>query len=345
MTFNGYRGFDTTNMVSIPQGPPAEVESGLLLGLDVGGTKLAAGVVDRSGRVLASVRRPTPTADPAAAISELITAGRAAIDQVDGLIVAGGIACGGPLDISRGLVLSPPNLPGWDAVPLVDVLQAEFGIPLTMDNDANAAAIASCRWGPTAGAQDLVYLTVSSGIGSGIITGGRVVRGVDGNAGEAGHMPVRWQGRPCLCGQRGCLEAYSSGNSIARRAAEAVAAGESSTLANASSITAADVAAAARSGDRLARRVWSEAVDMLGMAVATLINVFEPQAVILGGGVTEAGRMLLDDVRMIGTRDALSAAGRQTEVMITPFGRDIGVMAAACLSAQKMSPMAVGMSS
>ncbi len=216
---------------------------------------------------------------------------------------------------------------------------------MKMDNDANAAAIASCLWGPTAGAQDLVYLTVSSGIGSGIIAGGRVVRGSDGNAGEAGHMPVRWQGRPCLCGQRGCLEAYSSGNSIARRAAEAVAAGEPSTLAYASPITAADVAAAARSGDRLAKKVWNEAVDMLGMAVATLINVFEPRAVVLGGGVTEAGQMLLDEVRAIGTRHALSAAGRQTEVMITPFGRDIAIMAAACLSADEMSSMAVGMKS
>lgn len=328
----GVGSFYCLTMVTMPHADRPPQEDGVILAFDVGGTKLAAAVVDGEGVVLASFRRPTPRSDWRAAVTELIAAGRAALERVAGNPVAGGIACGGPLDLARELVLSPPNLPGWDEVPLVDIMEAEFGVPMMMDNDANAAALALRRWGPWAGVDDLVYLTVSSGIGSGIISGGQLLRGSAGNGAEAGHMPVRWSGRRCECGQRGCLEAYSSGTSIARRATEAVQAGQPSMLSALSQITAAEVARAASAGDVLALEIWTDAVDMLSMAVASLINVFEPRVILLGGGVTEAGHMLLNPVRARGTAHALSAAGRRTDVEITPFGRQIGVLGAAALA-------------
>ncbi len=306
-----------------------------MLGLDIGGTKLAAGVVDPAGRVLSQVRIPTPTGWEQA-LRDLGTAARLALqragmDAVD--LAAVGVACGGPLDAAAGVVLSPPNLPGWDHVAVGPLLEDAFGRPTFVENDANAAAIASARWGTWAGVEDLVYLTISTGVGAGVITGGQLLTGSDGNGAEVGHIVVSWQGRQCVCGQQGCLEAYVSGRSIARRASERLEAGASSSLWGIGDLTAEDVSRAAAAGDSLALSLWAETTDMLAAAVSSVINLFEPRVVILGGGVTEAGDMLLDPVRTATVRYALSPAGRKAEIAITPYGPAIGIVGAAAVGA------------
>lgn len=311
-------------------------EGGLTLGLDIGATKLAAGVVGADGLLRSFARDSTPTGW-GAALQTLIGLGRQALADAGvtaGGVSAIGIGCGGPLDTATGVVDGPPNLPGWDAVPVADIVGDAFGgCPTVLENDANAAALAAHRWGPWAGTPNLVYVTVSSGLGSGVIVDGRLLRGASGNGGEIGHTTVDWRGRRCGCGQRGCAEAYVSGNSIARRAREAVAAGAASTLAQLGTITAVDVAAAARAGDALATDLWAETTAILGRVIGSVLNIFEPNVVILGGGVTDAGPMLLVPVRFAALQAALPPARGSAQVVVSPHGRSVGVLGAAAAAA------------
>ena len=313
----------------------------VVLGLDIGGTKLAAAVVDGDGHVRSFVRTPTrPSRGWRPVMDDLVAAGHAAMQDAGVSatdLSAVGVGCGGPLDTASGIVLSPPNLPGWDAVPVVAALEVEFGRPTYLENDANAAAIATSMWGPWAGTQDLVYLTVSTGVGAGVLSGGRLLRGAGGNGAEVGHVVVCYGGRLCGCGQRGCLEAYVSGQSIARRAREALGAGAESQLGELAWVTAADVCAAARDGDAMAVRLWDETTGILGAAVASVLNLFEPRLVVLGGGVTQAGAMLIDPVRTDSVAQALSPAGRQADVVLTSFGDTIGVVGAAAVAAARLA--------
>ncbi len=311
-------------------------DSAATLGLDIGATKLAAGVVGADGTLRSFARDSTPPGWRAA-LRALIRLGRRALtdagidaEELDAV----GIGCGGPLDTVTGVVDGPPNLPGWDAVPVVDLLREAFeGCPTVLENDANAAALAAYRWGPWADTPNLVYVTVSSGLGSGVIADGRLLRGASGNGGEIGHTPVDWQGRRCGCGLRGCAEAYVSGNSIARRAREAVTGGTPSSLAQLKTITAVDVAAAVRAGDGLATELWAETTAILGRVIGSVLNIFEPNVVILGGGVTDAGPMLLVPVRAAALQAALPPARGAAEVVVSPHGRSVGVLGAAAAAA------------
>lgn len=283
--------------------------AGPVLGLDIGGTKLAAAVITADGFAHGVVVEPTPhTGDWRPAVSCLFAIGHRAIGKAGlGPVRAVGIACGGPLDAPSGTLMSPPHLPGWERVPIGPLAAEAFGVPAALRNDATAAAVAEYRFGAGRGTATMLYLTVSTGIGGGAVLNGTLHHGAAGNGGEFGHIIVRRDGRRCACGRRGCVEAYASGSAIAERAREALAAartaqareGRISRLAALPVVTAADVAAAAAAGDPLARSVWAETVDLLGAAVADLVNVFEPDLVVLGGGVTRSGAMLLDPVREV----------------------------------------------
>jgi len=210
-----------------------------------------------------------------------------------------GIGCGGPLDRARGLILSPPNLPGWDEFPVVQIVEERLGVPALLDNDANAAALGEHRHGAGRGYRHLVYITQSTGIGGGVIVRGELVHGVCDGAGEVGHMTVLPDGPVCGCGGRGCLEALCSGTGIARRARERLAAGASSALSSLSSeeVTARAVAEAARAGDTLASEVWDEMIHYLAVGVGNLFNALAPEAIVIGGGVSEAGEQLFAPLR------------------------------------------------
>ncbi len=270
-------------------------------GIDIGGTKIALALADGEGRIVEGARFPARTAErgPHAIIEEALAEIERMLGRTGARLAAVGVGCGGPLDRGRGLILSPPNLPGWDEFPIVKLVEERLGVPALLDNDANAAALGEHRHGAGRGYKHLVYITISTGIGGGVIVRGELVHGVYDGAGEVGHMTVLPGGPECGCGGRGCLEALCSGTGIARRARESVAAGGASSLASlgAENITAQAVAEAARAGDAVAARVWDETIEYLAVGVGNVFNVLAPEAVVIGGGVSGAGEQLFGPLR------------------------------------------------
>jgi glucokinase len=309
------------------------VTAARVLALDIGGTKLAAGVVSADGRVHSFVERPSLAGrGPDDMLERLFTLGREAL-EVAGVgadeIMAVGIGCGGPLDVVRGLVQGPPNLPGWDDVPIVGQAEKAYGVPARLENDAVAAALGEYQHGAGRGTQSMVYLTISTGVGGGVILDGRLMRGRSGNGGEIGHMIVVHDGRPCPCGSRGCLEAYCSGTSIAARARELLDGGAESVLSSLVNLTAADVSYAAADGDPFAAALWDDTTDILGTGVASLSNLFEADVIVLGGGVTRSGDRLLLPVRKRVAELAFTFAGEPSRVVLSELGEQVGVVGAA----------------
>lgn len=309
-----------------------------ILALDIGGTKLAAGIVEDDGGVRSFLVTPSDAIrGPDDTLGRLFELGRAAIAQAGidrSEVAAVGIGCGGPLDSDAGVLIAPPHLPGWRDVPVRALAEKAFQRRATLENDATAAAAGEHRWGSGVGVADMLYLTVSTGVGGGVVIGGRLYRGAVGNGGELGHVTIDWHGRPCHgCGRRGCLEAYVSGTSIAARAREALALAPVSTsaLSALTTVTAADVSAAARDGDALAVAVWDETCEALACGVTSLVNLFEPELVVLGGGVTRAGEQLLGPVRERVRADAMEPAARAARIVRSAFGDRVGVVGAAAI--------------
>lgn len=305
-----------------------------VLALDIGGTKLAVAVVTHDGRTHAFLSEPTDKQrGPDAVIAHLFDMGRRSIAAAGlGAPLAVGISCGGPLDAAAGVLTRPLHLPGWIDIPIVAMAQDEFGVPAVVENDATAAVLGEHRFGAARGAEIALYLTLSTGVGGGAIIDGRLHRGAAGNGGEFGHLTVRPGGRDCLCGRRGCLEAYASGTSIAARANDLLTASDRpSSLRDLPAVRAEHVSAAAAAGDLLATELWDETTDLLGQAVADLVNLFEPHVVVLGGGVTRSGSQLLDPVAEVVRTTAMPPAARAT-VTLAGLGDEVCVVGAGVLA-------------
>ena len=307
-----------------------------VLGIDIGGTKLAAGVVDADGRMLERGEVPTlayeglePVLERIVGLGRELLAWAAAQKEPVRRI---GIGCAGPLDLKAGKVFDPPNLPGWSEVSLVRHIESALGLPAFLENDANAAALGEFRYGAGRGVRSLVYFTVSTGIGGGIILDGKVWHGLKDAAGEAGHMTVCPDGPVCGCGNRGCLEAMASGPSIARRAREAVAAGRPTRLREVPVVTSADVVHLAQEGDAVAREVWEAAVKYLGIGVASVITVLAPERIVLGGGVTRAGDFLFEPLRVEVRRRVKLMPVESVLVLPAALGPDVGILGAAAVA-------------
>jgi len=303
-----------------------------VLGLDIGGTKFAAGVVSADGEVSGFVVAPAHAQrGPKDGLARLFELGRNALgdaglpaDELAGI----GIGCGGPLDWERGVLIAPLHLPGWENVPVVALAGDAFGRPAVVDNDATAAAAAEHRFGAGRGTRNIVYLTVSTGVGGGVILEGRLYRGSTGNGGELGHVTVDWHGRQCRgCGRRGCLEAYASGTSIAERAREA----------GMDAAAATDVAAAARAGDPIAVQVWQETCEALACGITSLANLFEPELVVIGGGVSRVGEQLLGPVRELVRAQVIAPAGRELGIVQAALGDSVGVVGAAAVAFERLT--------
>src|SRR5215213_6035950 len=272
----------------------------IIAGVDIGGTKIAVALANTDGELLLIARFPTRLElGPHSILDQ-------AVEEIERMSVelgarpsAVGIGCGGPLDRRRGLILSPPNLPGWDEFPVVRLVEERLGVPALLDNDANAAALGEHRYGAGRGYRHLVYITQSTGIGGGVIVRGELVHGVYDGAGEVGHMTVLPGGPECGCGGRGCPAALCSGTRTPRRAREKLTEGASSSLASSGveHVTAQAVAEAARAGDALASQVWDETIEYLAVGVGNLFNVLAPEAVVIGGGVSGAGEQLFGPLR------------------------------------------------
>ncbi|MBI3360543.1 MAG: ROK family protein [Chloroflexi bacterium] len=285
------------------------------IGVDLGGTNIRAQRFTAEAASLGRFDVKTNAAEgPKPVLDRLVTA-IARVMPADRNEVGGiGIGAPGPLDPKAGVVIKAANLPGWQNVPLRDVLQARFGVPVFLGNDANLGAMAEWKYGAARGHNDVIYLTISTGIGGGVISAGQVIGGVRGMGGELGHtIAVGADGPMCGCGQRGCLESVASGPAIARRAAERIREGVQSripALANGglAGITAETVGRAAAEGDRLAREIVAETGNYLGRSIASFMHIFNPSIVVLGGGVSMIGDLLFDSIRVGAQKHAQSEA-------------------------------------
>ncbi len=288
-----------------------------IAGVDIGGTNLRVGMVPFAGGAPEVVvrERTRPERGPEQVAARVGRMLRDAVGEAGKGAVAGiGVGCPGPLDRKAGVVLETPNL-GWRNVALRDLIAEATGLPVALDNDANCAAYGEWWQGAGRGAERLVGLTLGTGIGGGIVIGGEIYHGASGAAGEVGHMSVDYGGRPCACGSRGCVEAYASGPGIAARADEGLAAGADSRLAATArngrgAVTARSVCEAAAGGDAYAARILRETAGILAVAVANLINLLNPDAIVVAGGVAAAGDHLFGPlVDEVSRRTFPSAAG------------------------------------
>jgi len=310
------------------------------LGVDLGGTKILTALVGDDGGIVARERVRTPQDGPdsvVAAVAGTIEAVLAAAGVSRRDVVGVGVGAPGPLNPDTGMVFQPPNLAGWHDVPLGALLTERLGVRATVANDADAAALGEWRFGAGRGIDDLVYVTVSTGIGGGIIIGGKLLLGVSGTAGEIGHMTIDVNGPRCVCGNTGCLEVLAAGPAIARAAQEAVRGGAASTLLSRAggrveAITARVVADAAAAGDALAAAVFNRAATYVGVGVANLLNLLNPAMVIIGGGVSKAGDLLLEPVRRTARQRAFLRPARDARIVLSHLGDDVGAIGAATVA-------------
>jgi glucokinase len=280
----------------------AGAASSPVVGIDLGGTKIRGVVTFADGSMVGEDVRPTDAdGGPDVIVDRLVASARAAIAASGvphGSILAVGVTAPGTVDFDAGVLHQPPNLPGIDSIPLARLMRERLEVPAFLENDANAAAYGEWRHGAGVGLRHMIYLTVSTGIGAGLILNGQMYRGADGAAGELGHTTVDDDGPPHNCGMIGCVEVLASGTAIARMAQEAVAAGRSEALARlaaqAGELTAAEVDAAADAGDPAAQEILARASHYLGVGLANYVNIFNPEAIVIGGGVTRIGGQLLE---------------------------------------------------
>lgn len=311
----------------------------LAVGVDLGGTQLKVALVDAAGSIRAKTAAPTVVeAGPETAVADMVRLSDLLLHAAGlprATLAAVGVAAPGPLDLRTGCIVRAANLPGWVQVPLRDRAAEAFQLPVVLENDGNAATYGEYRAGAGRGHDDLVALTLGTGVGAGVITARKVLHGHFDNAGELGHTIVEPQGLPCPCGQRGCLEQYASAAAVARRVRAALESGAAAPeLCGVSSdeVDARCVAEAARRHDPLCAGIWEEACRYLAIACINIQHAFNPSLVLLGGGMSAAGSLLLDRVRhhLVLLRWALHEDVPQ--VALAQLGNDAGVIGAAVLA-------------
>jgi glucokinase len=309
----------------------------LLIGVDLGGTQIRALLVDGQGKALNRASTLTRPDDGLEAIIRRIedTVRRAVGNIPWGQIRGIGVGAPGPVDPWTGVVVGAPNLPGWQDVPLRDIMAETFGLPVCLGNDANLAALAEHTYGAGVGVDHMIYMTISTGIGGGIIVNGELLLGAGGLAGEIGHQTLVDDGPLCGCGNRGHLESLASGPAIARAAREEVARGHGRHILQlargvADAIDARIVAQAASDGDPTAEIIIRRAATYVGIGLANLCNILNPELIILGGGVTRVGHLLFDTVRETVAERAMSGA-RQVRIVPAALADDVVLLGAVAL--------------
>jgi glucokinase len=323
----------------------------LLLGIDVGGTKVAAGLVNNAGEIVSKTRNPmNPRGTAEEGLDAVKTAIDAGLKQSSDRIDAIGIISPGPLDPKTGIILNPPNLPCWRNYHLVQRLAEAYKMPVHLDNDANAAGLAEALWGAGRGYKEVFYATLGTGVGTGIVLGGKIFHGRTGAAAEGGHITIDYRGgKYCGCGKPGCVEALVSGTGIARRAREkARAAGSIAKplieLAGGSVdlITGEIVGKAWRAGDPLATEILEETADILAVWLGNIIDLLEPEVIVVGGGVSELMEGWFDHVRQQIPQWSVNQRANEIPVIIAKYRADAGIAGAAALSLQAVVPKQVG---
>ncbi len=312
------------------------------IGIDIGGTKIAGALVDANGQIIKESRVPTPAEDPAALVSSVVAVIK---ELAEGQEVLGvGVAAAGFIDAQQANIIYAPNL-SWRNEPFKAKLEAELDIPVIIENDANAAAWAEFRYGAGRGFKHMVMLTIGTGVGGAVITDSKMLRGGFGIAGELGHLRIVPDGLPCGCGQKGCLESYGSGTALLKAAKQLASSGEPAGArlreleAQAGQLSGQEVYQAILERDPGAIQVLTALGDWLGQAIASLTAVLDPEVVVIGGGVSAAGDLLLDPIRQ-GYLNHLPARGFRPELKIlgAEFVNDAGVVGAADLARVSLAP-------
>ncbi len=309
-----------------------------VIGVDLGGTKILSSIVTDKGKIIKGVLLPTEAsrgpsrviANIKKSIMMLLRGSKIPLKRIKAI----GIGAPGPVLFKKGVILNPPNLPGWRKVPLRKLIENEFGKKVILENDANAAALGEATFGVARGIKNFIYVTVSTGIGGGIVLDGKLYRGSSGGAGEFGHMIIKTDGPRCTCGRRGCLEAMASGGAMARRARKE-AAGNSIIMklvrGEKKMINAKTVEDAAALGDKLAKAIIAEAAFYLGVGLANLINIFAPDMIGLGGGVMKIGPAFLKAAEKTARDMSLPPAGERVRIVRVKLKDNVGVLGAAAL--------------
>lgn len=318
-----------------------------IVGVDLGGTNIVVGAMTADGREQHAMHSIPTRADLGGdgvverivqLCERVIAETRAATGAGREAFLGVGIGAPGPLDRENGIVIVTPNL-GWRDFPLRDKVGGPLGLPATLDNDANCATLGEWWIGAARGAKHVIGLTIGTGIGGGLILNGELYHGVSDVAGELGHITIDATGRRCGCGNYGCLEAYASGPAIAERAREALAGGEHSIMpslvdGDLAKLTAATVYAAAHQGDELAGHVVRDTAKFLGIGVANFLNIFNPEVVVIAGGVTQAGDALFEPLRAEVRRRAFAPAVEACRIVPGELSGNAGVVGAVATFAQ-----------
>lgn len=309
--------------------------STLALAFDLGGTELRGALVERSGEVVARVSEPTLAgAGSEAVIGQIIVlAGKLLDEHPQARVIGIGACAPGPLDPKAGIVIGPPTLAGWHNVPMIDILSRQFGLPVRLENDANAAALGEWRFGAGRGAESMVFVTVSTGIGGGVIADGHIYHGRRGLAAEIGHMTITGEGDRCFCGNVGCFEAVASGTALGRRATRLTAPGDGSLLRRLSSdgdVSARHVVEAARTGDAAAFGLVEAEAKWLGIGFTNLLHLYSPEVIVMGGGLANGFDLLAPGIRATIDERAMQAY-RDVPIVPAELGDRAGLVGAASL--------------
>jgi glucokinase len=310
------------------------------IGIDIGGTNIPCALVNSDGKILKTIYKKTPNSSKP---EELIDSIKSSIDEIKTYFEEkypsfnlSGIGLGAPgaLDLQKGTIITSPNLKNWKNIPIVEMLKKACNIPVYMDNDANLAAIAEHWLGAGKGFDNLIMLTLGTGIGGGIIINGQIYRGSHGTAGEIGHMTIIEKGAQCACGNYGCLEAYASANATLKRALNDLKTNEESSLKNIDpkELSTKEIYIHAKKGDDFSKKILEESGRYLGIGIASLANIFDPDIIIIGGGFCEAEEFLIPSAISEAKKRSFKTVIDKLIISKAKLGNDAGIIGAAKLS-------------
>jgi len=309
----------------------------VVIGVDLGGTNLRTALLSVDGDILDKRKEPTHAADGwkkvVGRLVNNINQQRAIAEQRGMHVVAVGVGAPGIIQMDKGIVVKSPNFPDWNNLPLRDELEKALHVPVIIENDANAAALGEQWLGAGCGIDSMILLTLGTGVGGGIVLNNKIWQGADGMAGEVGHMTLIPDGRQCGCGNTGCLEMYASARGIVQSYREASG---MTGAAQDSAVTSQMVYQGARNGDPVSLRVMKEMGRLLGIGIANLINIFNPQMIVLGGGVKDAWDLFIGATHEEIMRRAFQVPAERTKIVPSLLGDDAGMIGAAAGALQKI---------
>lgn len=323
----------------------------IYLGADIGGTKVAAGLVDSRGNILSKTRVPMPSrgseSEALSAVDQAIAAALESKPRLRKSVAAIGVSSPGPLDPRKGIIINPPNLPCWRNLHIVKKLKVAAQLPVHLDNDANAAGLAEAIWGAGKGYESVFYATLGTGIGTGIVFNRRIYHGRTGSAAEGGHVSIDYRGPQCACGKMGCIEALAAGPAVAKRARDQISRGEKGAeklLAlvggNPDSVTAEMVSAAWHAGDKFAASILEETANLLAIWLGNIVDLLEPDVIIFGGGMGALMSEWFPHIRKQLPHWSINSRCSEIPLVSARYGEDSGIAggAALCLDAPSANP-------